>query len=315
MVKVKWIKNARDVVEYVASVGGREWGEQFPDPLTAFSVVVGRSLVFHRSVLYVEDRDDVGPYLDVLAERGCRGGVLVLSRRCDECPTATTKGDVYGLLELSEALERPLAARGDVQVRPVEVGDWVLPLYACIYRLVMPAREVPIVVAYPDAAREGSRASPDWSVLPTAHIPRLAADVVDVALPYLDPIAVQYGVLSSGYDYGTVYSVAPRATGLLEAVLRYANARVVVVGGGECDDPCSLRWRRLVRYCPPRAGPAPRLEADLCDRCGDCVATGCPAVGTSPSGLPTIADACTGCNACALICARDALVPSRIGPS
>lgn len=186
--------------------------------------------------------------------------------------------------------------------RRASVGDWALPALACLFRLTRWRPEVPIVVADPGFVVESS--SPgltDYMVAPTHHVPRDAADVVDISVPGLPAYAVQLGILMGGYPAGPVYSLNESRPRLLGEVLGLGG-RVLVRGGS--GDPCTVDEVGFVEYAVS-LGRRFSVDWSVCDSCGDCLLVGCPAV--VGGAKPRIADSCTGCAACAYACTRGAI--------
>ena len=53
------------------------------------------------------------------------------------------------------------------------------------------------------------------------------------------------------------------------------------------------------------------VNKNLCDRCGDCLKIGCPAITLSPDGYPQVnTDMCVGCKLCSYVCKRGAITVS-----
>ncbi len=63
----------------------------------------------------------------------------------------------------------------------------------------------------------------------------------------------------------------------------------------------------------PRSEPL-SIAASRCNRCGACLALGCPAI-SDPGGEAIAIDAatCTGCGLCAPLCRGRAIAPARAG--
>ncbi|MCU7788062.1 4Fe-4S ferredoxin [Pyrobaculum sp. 3827-6] len=181
------------------------------------------------------------------------------------------------------------------------VGHELLPLMACLYRLLKMMDAVPIVVSDVRLTPAAS-AQPDYMVVPTWHEPAEVAEVVDIHLPPLKASAIALGILIGRYNAGPVVAVAKREDHLVAKVAELGGYAVVLDHPG---DACDLFKKRVVGYTVERRPY--RVEPALCDRCGDCLKTACPAIAPSRAGTPQILDTCTGCGACAILCTRGAI--------
>ncbi|ABL88296.1 4Fe-4S ferredoxin, iron-sulfur binding domain protein [Pyrobaculum islandicum DSM 4184] len=183
----------------------------------------------------------------------------------------------------------------------MEVGHYLLPLMACLYRQLKLLDAVPIVVS--DVRLQPSGVSqPDYMVIPTWHIPNEVAEVVDVYMPPLKATAIALGILTGGYNAGPVIAIAKTRDYLAPKVVEMGGYVVIL---DEASDPCQLFSRRIVGYSYKRRQYV--VDPSLCDKCGECLKTSCPAITPSPLGVPQILQTCTGCGACALLCTRGAI--------
>jgi len=189
-------------------------------------------------------------------------------------------------------------ARGGEEAK---VGHPLLPLMSCLYALLKMRDDVPIVIS-DVRLKPTAPAGPDYMVTPTWHLPREVAEIVDVYLPPLKAGAIALGVLMGGYRAGPVIAIVKRRDELAEAVVKMGG---YVVALDEEGDPCQLFERRAVGYSL-KVGKY-TVDPALCDRCGECLKTACPAITPSPAGHPQILPTCTGCSACALVCTRGAI--------
>ncbi|ACB39035.1 indolepyruvate ferredoxin oxidoreductase subunit alpha [Pyrobaculum neutrophilum] len=183
------------------------------------------------------------------------------------------------------------------------VGHRLLPLMACLYQKLKALDATPVVIS-DVRLQPRSAGSPDYMVIPTWHSPSEVAEVVDVYLPPLKAAAIALGVLAGGYSAGPVVAIAKARDRLVEELAKLGGYAVVLDEGG---DPCQLFERRVVGYSPDQRRYV--VDPSLCDRCGDCLKTGCPAVAPTPGGVPQLLQTCTGCGACALVCTRGAIRP------
>lgn len=184
----------------------------------------------------------------------------------------------------------------------MDTGHELLPLMACLYRLLKMLDAVPIVVSDVRLTPAAS-AQPDYMVIPTWHEPAEVAEVVDIHLPPLKSSAIALGILMGGYDAGPVVTVAKKKEDHLIAQVAELGGYAVVLD--HPGDACDLFRKRIVGYTVERRPY--RVEPTLCDRCGDCLKTACPAIVPSRIGTPQILEACTGCGTCAIVCTRGAI--------
>lgn len=181
------------------------------------------------------------------------------------------------------------------------VGHPLLPLMACLYTKLKAFTGVPVVVS--DRRLAPTReVKPDYMVIPTWHMPEEVAEVVDIHLPPLKATAIALGILRGKYDAGPVVAISERRDHLTEKIAQLGGYVVVL---DEVGDPCQIFQKRVVGYRP--AVGKYQVKPDLCDRCGDCLKTKCPAVVLGTKGFPVITPECTGCGACELICTRGAI--------
>jgi hypothetical protein len=299
----------RGAIEFIVD------GDEYSDD-ERLGIAAGLSITFRRVLVYAE------PSAGALqAVRNAVWGALLIS----PCPPGLPCfGDVEAAADYSEAHLTPAGYRGPRPVtsrrrvstfnkhylRPwrwasggedVTVGHYLLPLMACIYAAVRLLDAAPVVVS--DVRLEPrAKPPPDYMVIPTWHAPGEIAEIVDVYLPPLKASAIALGMLAGGYRAGPVIAVARARDRLVERVAELGGYAVVL---DEPGDACRLLESRVVGYAPRRG----TYEVDplLCDRCGECLKSGCPALVPSPSGAPQILPACTGCGACAILCARGAI--------
>jgi NAD-dependent dihydropyrimidine dehydrogenase PreA subunit len=181
------------------------------------------------------------------------------------------------------------------------IGHELLPLMACLYRLLKPLDAVPIVVS--DVRLQPAAVPPpDYMVIPTGHEPSEVAEVVDVYLPPLKASALALGMLMGGYEAGPVIAVAKTRDHITQQLVE-AGGYVVVLD--EAGDPCNLLKTRITGY-----GYVKRqyvVDPTLCDKCGDCLKAACPAIAPTRAGVPQILPTCIGCGACAILCTRGAI--------
>lgn len=181
----------------------------------------------------------------------------------------------------------------------VEVGHPLLPLMACIYRLLKTTDLAPVVIS-DVRLQPTSPAQPDYMVIPTWHMPREVAEVVDVYLPPLKASALALGVLMGGYKAGPVVAIVKRRDALVPQIVERGGYVVVLEEGG---DPCRLFTSGVVGYSYDKRKYV--VDPTLCDKCGDCLKTACPAIVFTKH--PEIQPTCTGCGACAVVCTRGAI--------
>lgn len=175
-----------------------------------------------------------------------------------------------------------------------------IPLLTCIYNLIKLRDDVPIVVSdvyLPTAGEAGS----DYQVLPTFHMDIDVAEVVDIYARPLPAASIAEGILMGGYKAGPVIAIT------LGPAPRIAELGGYVVDLSSRGDPCELFKRRAVGYSPELFKGVYEVEPGLCDRCGDCYRTRCPALKIGKGGVPELGADCVGCGACALLCSRGAI--------
>ncbi|AAL63079.1 hypothetical protein PAE0857 [Pyrobaculum aerophilum str. IM2] len=183
----------------------------------------------------------------------------------------------------------------------VEVGHPLLPLMSCLYTQLKMLNAVPVVVS--DVRLSPSAASrPDYMVIPTWHEPAEVAEIVDVYLPPLKAAAIALGILIGGYKAGPVIAVA-KTRDFLTAKVAEMGGYVVILD--EPGDVCNFLQSRITGYAYEKKKYV--VDPDLCDKCGDCLKTKCPAIVPTSLGVPQILNNCTGCGACALLCTRGAI--------
>ncbi|MEM0469083.1 MAG: 4Fe-4S ferredoxin [Pyrobaculum sp.] len=183
-------------------------------------------------------------------------------------------------------------ARGGEEVR---IGHPLLPILACLYTKLKSIDGVPIVVSDRRLIPTVER-GPDYTVIPTWHYPEEVAEVVDVHLPPLKASALALGILRGKYDAGPVFVISEKRDRVLDKVVQLGGHVVVIE---ELNDPCGMFKKRGVEKY--------RIDLSLCDRCGDCLKTKCPAVVINVKGYPEITQDCTNCGACAIVCTRGAI--------
>lgn len=183
----------------------------------------------------------------------------------------------------------------------IDIGHRLLPLMSCLYKILKNVEGVPVVISDVRLQPSGD-SQPDYLVIPTWHSPREVAEVVDVHLPPLRAGAIALGVLQGGYDAGPVVAVVKTYDPLAAEV---AKAGGYVVALDRPGDPCQLLEKRVVGYQP--STKTYKVNPTLCDRCGECLKTNCPAIVPTAAGHPEIAQTCTGCGACAILCTRGAI--------
>ncbi|MEZ0319153.1 MAG: 4Fe-4S ferredoxin [Pyrobaculum sp.] len=183
----------------------------------------------------------------------------------------------------------------------METGHPLLPLMSCLYKILKNVEGVPIVVSDVRIQPNGN-SQPDYMVIPTWHNPQEVAEIVDVHLPPLRASAIALGVLLGGYDAGPVVAVVKTYDQLASEVAKVGGYVVTLDQPG---DPCQLLEKRVVGYQP--SVKTYRVNPALCDKCGECLKTSCPAIIPTAAGHPEITQTCTGCGACAILCTRGAI--------
>ncbi|MEM0277483.1 4Fe-4S ferredoxin [Pyrobaculum sp.] len=183
----------------------------------------------------------------------------------------------------------------------LEVGHWLLPLMACLYTKLKLLDAVPVVVS-DVRIQPSSNSSPDYMVAPTWHLPTEVAEVVDIHLPPLKASAIALGIIIGNYSAGPVIAIVKQLDAIVKELVERGGYAVVLERPG---DPCHIFRERVVGYTPHKHRYV--VEPSLCDKCGDCLKSACPAIVPTPQGVPKILDTCTGCGACAVLCTRKAI--------
>jgi len=181
------------------------------------------------------------------------------------------------------------------------VGHSLLPLMACLFRQLKTLDAVPIVVS-DVRLQPNTTPPPDYMVVPTSHAINEVAEIVDIYLPPLKASALALGIVMGGYKAGPVVALVKTRDLATQRLLEMGGYAIVL---DEAGNPCDFLRSRVAGYSyekrPYTVNPA------LCDKCGDCLKTACPAIAPFHAGTPQILPTCTGCGACALACTRGAI--------
>lgn len=184
---------------------------------------------------------------------------------------------------------------------PMAIGHPLLPTLACLYTTLKTVEGVPIVVS-DVRIKPTASTSPDYMVIPTWHMPSEIAEIIDIYLPPLKASAIALGILIGGYSAGPVIAIVKRRDNIVEEVAKRGGYAILL---DETGNPCDLFKKRVVGH---GAGNRQlRVYPDLCDKCGECLKSACPAIRPSAAGIPEILPQCTGCTACAILCTRGAI--------